>query len=373
MSTKKFYMKLALQMAGAVIGQTSPNPVVGCVIVKDGRILGTGVHMKAGDAHAEVNALHQATDETDGADLYVTLEPCSHYGKTPPCADLIIAKKLRNVFIASLDPNPLVSGKGVEKLRQAGIHVETGICEEEATQLNKYFFHYIQTKKPYVTMKSAVTLDGKTASTSGDSKWITSEAARLDVHQYRHRNDAILVGINTVIRDNPHLTTRLPQGGKHPIRIVLDTHLDIPMESNLLIDNKSSTIIVCGNEADKNKQEQIESKNVTVKRMAYTHIHIEHLLDWLGEEQITSLFVEGGGTVHGSFLESGHFQEVIMYIAPKLLGDNTGSPSFGGSAKKLMSESHLLQFQSLEMIGPDIKVVAIPEKNGGESDVHRNN
>ncbi|MBS4204212.1 bifunctional diaminohydroxyphosphoribosylaminopyrimidine deaminase/5-amino-6-(5-phosphoribosylamino)uracil reductase RibD [Lederbergia citrea] len=371
MATKEMYMKLALEMAEAVVGQTSPNPTVGCVVVKDGIIIGMGAHMKAGDAHAEVNALNDAGDGAKGADLYVTLEPCSHYGKTPPCTDLIIAKQIRNVYIASLDPNPLVSGRGVEKLLQAGINVKTGICEDEAINLNKYFFHYIKTKKPYVTLKTAVTLDGKTAATSGDSKWITSEASRLDVHEYRHKHDAILAGINTIIRDNPHLTTRLPRGGKNPIRIILDTHLAIPLSSNLLIDKQAPTIIVCGSDADGEKQGKIEQTGATVKRMAQTKIEMSDLLQWLGEEQITSLFVEGGSTVHGSFLESGFFQEIIMYMAPKLLGDSTGFPAFGGAKKSLMAESYPLHFKSVELIGPDLKVVAIPAKCGGDEDIHR--
>lgn len=373
MTNKEYYMNLALQMAEAVMGQTSPNPVVGCVIVKNGDVVGMGVHMKAGDDHAEVNALNEAGDLANEADLYVTLEPCSHFGKTPPCADLIIAKNIRNVFIASMDPNPLVSGRGIDKLREAGIYVETGILEKEATRVNKYFFHYIKTKKPFVTLKTAVTLDGKTAAQSGDSKWITSEAARMDVHQYRHKHDAILVGINTVIRDNPHLTTRLPQGGKNPIRIILDTHLDIPLESNLLNDQEAKTIVVCGNKAVREKQERLESEKVTVKRMDHVSINIEHLLVWLGEQQITSLFVEGGSKIHGSFLESGHYQEVILYMAAKLLGDPSGLSSFSGNVKTKMSDSHQLQFTSVEMIGADIKVIATPKKNVGEENVYWNN
>lgn len=372
MAMKEDYMKLALKLAEAVIGQTSPNPAVGCVVVKDGNVIGMGAHLTAGEAHAEVHALEQAGEEAAGADLYVTLEPCSHYGKTPPCADLIIEKKIRNVFIAVMDPNPLVSGSGVEKLRQAGITVETDLCKEEAMQLNKFFFHFIKTKKPFVTLKTAVTFDGKTAASTGDSKWITSEAARQDVHLYRHRHDAILTGINTVIRDNPHLTTRLPQGGKNPIRIVLDTHLDIPLRSNLVNDQAAQTIIVCGSEANEAKQQEIERAGVKVKKMDEPSVQIEPLLEYLGEEQITSLFVEGGSTVHGSFLEKGSFQEIIMYMAPKFLGDPMGISAFGGSPKQLMAESKQLHFKSIEMIGQDIKIVAVPEESEGEVHVHRN-
>ncbi|MBS4210727.1 bifunctional diaminohydroxyphosphoribosylaminopyrimidine deaminase/5-amino-6-(5-phosphoribosylamino)uracil reductase RibD [Bacillus sp. FJAT-50079] len=372
MTAKESYMRLAIQMAKVTIGQTSPNPAVGCVVVKDGKVVGVGVHAKAGEAHAEVNALNQAGADAKGADLYVTLEPCSHVGKTPPCADLIIAKKIRNVFIASIDPNPLVAGEGIEKLRRAGINVEIGICEDDAITLNKYFFHFLKTKKPYVTLKTAVTFDGKTAASTGDSKWITSEAARSDVHQYRHKHDAILVGINTVIRDNPSLTTRLPQGGKNPIRIVLDTHLKISMDSNLLTDHEAPTMIVCGNKADPYKQEQIEKTGAKVKRMPQPDVQIRHLLEWLGEENIISLFVEGGSRVHGTFLESGNYQELIIYIAPKILADRMAFPAFDGTAKTLMAENKPVQFQSVEMVGPDLKVIATPVKCGGEEDVHGN-
>lgn len=360
MGDKQFYMNLAVQLAQSVVGQTSPNPSVGCVVVKNGRILGMGAHMKAGEPHAEVNALKQAGEEADGADLYVTLEPCSHTGRTPPCADLIIEKKIKRVYIASLDPNPIVAGNGVAKLRDAGIIVDFGICEQQAKDLNKCYFHFMKTRKPYVTLKTAVTFDGKTAASSGDSKWITSEDARLDVHRYRNRHDAILVGVNTVIHDNPHLTTRLPQGGKNPIRIVLDTHLNIPLRSNLLIDKAATTIIVCGRQADKEKRAAIEQKGVQVKMMPGDTIEIEPLLDWLGEEQILSVFVEGGSTVHSSFVDAGCFQEIVMYMAPKLLNDREGMLAFSGMPKQLMKESIPFAFKSVEQIGPDIKIVAEP-------------
>ncbi|VEF48785.1 riboflavin biosynthesis protein RibD [Bacillus freudenreichii] len=360
MGDKHFYMNLAIQLANSVVGQTSPNPTVGCVVVKNGRILGMGAHMKAGEPHAEVNALKQAGDEAEGADLYVTLEPCSHTGRTPPCADLVIEKKISRVYIASLDPNPIVAGNGVAKLRDAGISVDFGICEQQARDLNKCYFHFMKTRKPYVTLKTAATFDGKTAASSGDSKWITSEDARLDVHRYRNRHDAILVGVNTVIHDNPQLTTRLPQGGKNPIRIVLDTHLNIPMRSNLLHDKTATTIVVCGRQADKEKRAAIEQKGVQVKMMTGDTIEIEPLLNWLGEEQILSVFVEGGGAVHSSFVEAGCFQEIVMYMAPKLLNDREGTQAFSGMPKQLMKDSIPLAFKSVEQIGPDIKIVAEP-------------
>jgi diaminohydroxyphosphoribosylaminopyrimidine deaminase/5-amino-6-(5-phosphoribosylamino)uracil reductase len=370
MPDKEYYMKLALQLAESVIGQTSPNPPVGCVVVKDGKIIGVGVHLKAGEPHAEVNALRQAGENAKGADLYVTLEPCSHTGRTPPCADLLIRRKLKNVYIAALDPNPIVAGKGVSKLREAGIHVESGVCEHLSTELYKHYFHFMKTNKPFVTLKTAVTFDGKTAASSGNSKWITSEEARKDVHEYRHRHDAILVGINTVLADNPHLTTRLPQGGTHPIRIVLDTSLQIPLDANMLQDGTAPVIVVCGEGANQSKQAVLEENGVKVKRMPSRTIDISSLLEWLGEEQITSLFVEGGNTVHSSFMKESAFQEIIMYMAPVVLCDNAGRPSFGGPPKELIKEGVPLQFQSVETIGPDIKITAVP-KERGDDDVHR--
>lgn len=370
MPDKELYMKLALQLAESVIGQTSPNPPVGCVVVKDGRIIGMGAHMKAGEPHAEVNALMQAGDKAEGADLYVTLEPCSHTGKTPPCANLIIRKKIRNVYIASVDPNPLVGGKGADKLRDAGIFVESGICEDISRTLYKHYFHFIKTKKPFVTLKTAVTFDGKTAAASGNSKWITSKEARMDVHEYRHRHDAILIGVNTVLADNPHLTTRLPQGGIHPIRIVLDTHLTIPLQANMLHDGVAPVIVVCGKGAQQSRQVALEQLGVQVKRMPSDMIHIDSLLTWLGEEQIISLFVEGGSTVHSSFIQDQAFQEIIMYMAPRILSDDKGRPVFGGTPKELIKEGTPIAFQTVEKVGPDIKIIAVP-KEGGEDDIYR--
>lgn len=359
MATKQFYMELALSLAEAVVGQTSPNPAVGCVIVKDGSVVGMGAHLKAGDDHAEVIALKEAGKKAYGADMYVTLEPCSHHGRKPPCTDSIISHQIRNVFVATKDPNPLVAGKGIEKLLQAGVRVETAICEEQAKQINKYFFHYMKTKLPFVTLKTAVTLDGKTATSTGDSKWITSEAARLDVHQYRHVHDAILTGVNTVIHDNPHLTTRLPQGGKNPIRIILDTQLSIPLDANVIQDQQAETMIVCGREADEKREEAINKIGVRVKRMNTDKIKIGPLLKWLGEMQIMSLFVEGGSTVHGSFIDEDYFEEIITYIAPKVIADYEGYHVMRGRPKQWMKESRQLQFKSIESIGPDIKIVAV--------------
>lgn len=357
--SKQEYMSLALTLARSTIGQTSPNPSVGAVVVKDGRIIGMGSHLQAGQAHAEVHALNQAGEQAIGADVYVTLEPCAHHGKTPPCADLLVERKVKKVYVASVDPNPKVAGKGIEKLQRAGIEVEVGLLEEEASEINETFFYYLKTKRPFVTIKAAMTMDGKIATASGDSKWITSEQARMDVHQQRARHDAILVGSNTVRHDNPQLTARLPQGGKNPIRIVLDTHLSLQSD-RLILNNDAPTWIVCGKQADANDFQQ-RHPTIKVIQTATEKIELDHVLTLLGEQGIQSLYVEGGSAIHHSFLQEKLFQECHWYIAPKLLGGKDAIPVIGGIAPEKMSEALDLTIVSLMQIGPDIKIVARPK------------
>ncbi|KEK26047.1 bifunctional diaminohydroxyphosphoribosylaminopyrimidine deaminase/5-amino-6-(5-phosphoribosylamino)uracil reductase RibD [Bacillus gaemokensis] len=356
--TDQEYMRVALQLAQSTEGQTSPNPMVGAVIVKDGKIVGMGAHLRTGEDHAEVHALRMAGDKANGATVYVTLEPCSHFGKTPPCCELLIEKQVKRVVIATLDCNPLVSGNGKKRLQDAGIHVTTGILEEEATLLNRYFFHYMKTKQPFVTIKTAMSLDGKIATTAGESKWITGEKARADVHQSRHTHDAILVGVNTVVTDNPHLTTRLPNGGENPIRIILDTHLRTPLSSHVLTDGMAPTWIVVGKDVEKEKIKVYESQNVSVLQMQTSQIEICDLLSLLGEKQILSLFVEGGQSVHASFLEARCFNEIVTYISPKLIGGKDAPTLFGGTGFIKLQDALSLQIQEMKQIGDDIKIVA---------------
>ncbi|MEN1934630.1 bifunctional diaminohydroxyphosphoribosylaminopyrimidine deaminase/5-amino-6-(5-phosphoribosylamino)uracil reductase RibD [Paenibacillus sp. 102] len=356
--TDQEYMRIALQLAQSTAGQTSPNPMVGAVVVKDGNIVGMGAHLRAGEVHAEVHALRMAGDKAHGSTVYVTLEPCSHFGKTPPCCDLLIEKEVKRVVIATLDCNPLVSGNGAKRLRKAGVSITTGILEEEATLLNQYFFHYMKTKLPFVTIKTAMSLDGKIATTTGESKWITGEAARADVHQYRHTHDAILVGVNTVIADNPSLTTRLPNGGKHPIRIILDTHLRTPLSSHVITDRMAPTWIVVGKDVNKEKIAAYESQTVSVLQMQTSQIEIHDLLLLLGEKQILSLFVEGGQSVHASFLETKCFNEIVTYISPKLIGGKDAPTMFGGTGFIKLQDALSLQIQKMKQIGDDIKIVA---------------
>lgn len=366
------YMKLALSMARAAVGQTSPNPTVGAVVVKNGEILGMGAHLKAGTPHAEVHAIRTAGENARGADLYVTLEPCSHYGKTPPCTELIISSGIKRVVVATLDPNPLVAGSGVKQLRQAGIEVEVGVGTEEANSINEPFFHFIQTGKPYVTLKAAVTLDGKTATKTGDSKWITSTQSRSDVHQLRHEHDAILVGIQTVLKDNPHLTTRLPRGGKNPIRIILDTHLRIPLDANVIKDKTAKTIIITGNELDRQKAGKLQELGTEVVPLSTGRIDINELLTVLGKRRIMSVLVEGGSKVHASFMKAGAFQQLIFYVAPKIIGGIDAIPAIGGEGLDFVREAEKLEFTSVERIGPDIKITAKPIRTDGDKNVYRN-
>ncbi|MBM7621290.1 diaminohydroxyphosphoribosylaminopyrimidine deaminase/5-amino-6-(5-phosphoribosylamino)uracil reductase [Bacillus tianshenii] len=356
----RYYMNVAIDLAGKAAGQTSPNPVVGSVVVKDGEIVGFGAHLKAGEAHAEVHAIRMAGEKVIGSTVYVTLEPCSHHGRTPPCSDLLISSQVKRVVIASVDPNPLVAGSGIKKLKSAGIIVDVGVCEAEALALNDVFFHYIKTKKPYVTLKTASSLDGKTATYTKDSKWITGEEARMDVHRYRHRHDAILVGVGTVIADDPSLTTRLPNGGKNPVRIILDTHLRTPIDARVLTDEEAPTWIITGARADEKKIEALINQQVKVMKLPTEEIKIDNLLTLLGDRGITSLFVEGGATVNGSFLEAGAINQVITYIAPKLIGGALAPTMIGGSGFRSMGVSMNLTIKDITMIGQDIKIISVP-------------
>lgn len=356
------YMKLALDLAASADGQTSPNPLVGAVLVKNHQIVGMGAHLKAGTPHAEVHAVRMAGKEAEGAVAYVTLEPCSHYGKTPPCADLLIENGIRRVVIASVDPNPQVKGRGIEKLRAAGISVDIGVLKEKADSINRFFFHYMKTKTPYVTLKAAATLDGKTATYAGSSKWITGENARKDVHLNRMKHDAILVGAGTAAADDPSLNVRLEQAFRQPVRIVLDTSLRMLPTAKMLQDNGAPVWIVCTSQAEEKKKQELKAAGAEIIELADDTISISVLLKKLGEKNIQSLYVEGGSTVHGSFLEAAAFQELHYYIAPKLVGGKDAFPVFGGQGMELMENAAQLVIKSTETLGEDIKMTAFPKE-----------
>lgn len=364
MKTDREYMQLALDLAASAKGYTNPNPVVGAVLVKDGVIVGTGLHLKAGEPHAEVHAFNMAGDHAKGATLYVTLEPCSHYGKTPPCANLVKESEVSRVVVATMDPNPSVAGRGIRLLQEAGIQVEVGVLEEEARKLNERFIHNMLTNRPFVVSKFAMTLDGKIATHTGHSKWITEEEARLQVHELRHEIDAILVGIGTVLADNPSLTTRLPQGnGKNPIRIILDSDLRIPLSATVVNVEEAQTIIVCSTDADPSKTHQLKEKGVQIIQVSKkeTGLDLEEMLDELYKNGITDLLVEGGAEINASFLRAGLINKFIVYIAPKLLGGRHSKTPFTGMDIETIDEALQLEFDSFEQIGPDLCITAYPK------------
>ncbi len=353
------YMKLAIDLAKAAAGQTSPNPAVGAVVVNHGEIVGMGAHLKAGEAHAEVNALRMAEDRAKGGTIYVTLEPCSHFGRTPPCADLIIKKQLSKVVIASSDPNPLVAGRGIEKLRDAGIEVETGVLQKEADALNPVFFHYIRHKTPYVTLKLACSLDGKTATSGKESKWITCRASRSDGYAQRRIHDAILTGIGTVTADDPHLTAHSAYKANNPIRVILDTHLHICEDARVVTDSAAPTWIFTGKAIDGAKARRLQNEWVNIIRLPSDRIAIEDVLNYLGEKEVTSLLVEGGATIHGSFLQAGAFNQVIAYIAPRLIGGREALSAIGGTGIKHLADVPDLSIEHVEQLDRDLKVTLI--------------
>ncbi|MDZ5473675.1 bifunctional diaminohydroxyphosphoribosylaminopyrimidine deaminase/5-amino-6-(5-phosphoribosylamino)uracil reductase RibD [Bacillus sp. 31A1R] len=360
MTNHEFYMDLALQNAIAMKGQTDPNPLVGSVIVNDNRIVGVGAHMKAGEPHAEIHALRMAGDLAKGGTIYVTLEPCSHYGRTGPCAVAIVEAGIKKVVIATLDPNPVVSGNGVKILKDAGIEVIVGIKEKESQQMNEVFNKFIVEKLPFVTLKSGTTLDGKIATHTSDSKWITSEKAREDVHLLRNQNMAILVGVNTVIADNPSLTTRIPNG-RNPIRVVMDSSLRIPLDSKLVTDQEAETWIFTGENYDKDKKRQLESMGVNIFHTSGKRVNPCEVVKLLGEKQISSLLIEGGGGINAAFLENQLIDKVILYMAPKLIGGQHSPTFLEGTGVEMMRNAVELIDVTVESIGKDFKFVGYPD------------
>ncbi|QYR22513.1 bifunctional diaminohydroxyphosphoribosylaminopyrimidine deaminase/5-amino-6-(5-phosphoribosylamino)uracil reductase RibD [Paenibacillus sp. sptzw28] len=365
MNSDQHFMKLALDMAATAIGKTNPNPVVGAIIVNDGQIVGLGVHRKAGEPHAEVHAFQMASGHTRGATLYVTLEPCSHFGKTPPCAELIRSSGIARVVVAMQDPNPMVAGRGIQLLREEGIEVEVGVLESEARRLNEQFVHHMTHRRPFFISKAAMTLDGKLAASTGHSKWITGEEAQLEVHQIRNEVDAILVGINTVLTDNPHLTTRLPEGGKNPIRIILDSQLRLPDDAHVTDCSEVQTWVVTKLDADPEKVYKLEQMGVEVLSVPETRfgLDLHALSDILHRRGVTSLLVEGGSEVNGSFLRANLIDKWIIYIAPKVLGGRHSITPYGGEDLELMDEAIKVKVHSVRQCGEDICITAYPAYN----------
>ena len=359
------YMRLAMQLAGNAIGRTSPNPLVGAVIVKDNRVVGCGWHRKAGTPHAEVHALNQAGELAQGADVYVTLEPCAHYGKTPPCAKALVEAKVKNVYGGLLDVNPKVAGKGFKILEDAGIHVEYGFLQDELRKQNEVFFKWIEHKKPFIVLKAAMTLDGKIATATGQSKWITNETSRAYGYKLRDIYDGIMVGINTVIEDNPMLTARV-DGGKNPIRIVVDSSLRIDINANVVQDKSAKTIVATTDKADKDKILKLQAQDVdviVVDKDKNDKVDIEKLLDILGQQNICSILVEGGATLSGSFVAKKLVDKVYFFIAPKIVGGKEAKTPVAGTGILNLQEALALKDIQIEKLEEDVLIIGRVDKD----------
>jgi diaminohydroxyphosphoribosylaminopyrimidine deaminase/5-amino-6-(5-phosphoribosylamino)uracil reductase len=354
----EYYMRQALAIAQYATGRTSPNPLVGAVIVKDGRIVGQGWHRQAGTPHAEIHALAQAGDLAKDATIYVTLEPCSHYGRTGPCADALIAAGIKKAVVAMTDPNPLVAGNGLHKLRTAGIEVVEGILAAEAAKQNEVFIKWISTGLPFGILKTAMSLDGKIAAYTGHSKWITGPAARELVHQLRNTYDAILVGIGTVLADNPELTTRLPQGGKNPVRIIVDSLARTPLTANVVTDRQASTIIAVGESAPVDRIEALRSQGAEVLVLETTPagVNLRQLFTVLGERRIASVLIEGGATINAAALSANLIDKMYAFIAPKIIGGKTAPGPVGGTGVAAADQAVALEDVVTEAVGTDILI-----------------
>ncbi len=354
------FMKRALEIAQKGTGFTNPNPLVGAVLVKNGKIIGEGYHEFFGGPHAEINAFSHAEEEVENAEMYVTLEPCSHYGKTPPCAEAIIKKGIRKVIIALTDPNPKVSGRGIKLLKDAGIEVVTGVMEEESRKLNEIFIKYITTEQPFCLLKAAMTLDGKTASVSGDSKWISNEESRQYIHRLRHRLAGIMTGIGTVLKDDPNLTTRLEDDkGRDPVRIIVDSSARIPLTARVLnLYSEAETILAVTDRAETDKLKQLERKGVRIIKTPSSEgkVDLKYLMKALGKMEIDSVLLEGGSELNYSALEAGLVDKVNIFIAPKLIGGRNAKTPVGGNGKNLMKEAVVLKDRKTYTFGEDTMI-----------------
>lgn len=357
MSVHEKYMARAIEIAKTAIGHTSPNPLVGCVVVKEGKIISEACHERYGQFHAERNALTRCKEDTTGATLYVTLEPCCHFGKTPPCTQIIIEKKIKKVYVGSIDPNPLMAGKGIDILRENGIEVETGILKNECDSINQIFFHYISTKTPYVALKYAMTLDGKICSAMGDSKWITGEKSREYVHFLRKKYSGIMVGIGTVLADNPMLNCRI-EGGVNPVRIICDSHLKIPMDCDIVKTAKDIRTIIAYCDGNPDKENSLKSASVElIKTDRHEgHVDLRQLLKELGSMKIDSVLVEGGATLNGSFVSEGLAKKVYAFIAPKIIGGKNAKSPVEGAGISFMKDSMKLDNISVTRFDDDIMI-----------------
>ena len=360
-----FWMRRALRLAAK--GFAPPNPMVGCVLVRNGVVVGEGYHSHAGQPHAEANAVQHAGAEAAGSTAYVNLEPCSHYGRTPPCADALVRAKVSRVVCAVTDPNPKVAGSGFERLRAAGISVDVGISETEARRLNEAFFHYHATGAPFVTIKAAATLDGKTATRTGSSQWVTGEAARRFAHRLRAQAGAVLVGIGTLLADDPLLTARLtPPPPRQPLRVVVDSRLRTPPESKLVGSAREwpadcPLLIATTELADPAREPALAGDGVEILRIPAARdgrVDLSVLLQTLGERQIISVLVDGGGEMNAAFAFAGLAQKALFFVAPKIAGGREAKTGVEGCGVELMSDAIPMELHNIRRLGPDVLMEA---------------
>jgi diaminohydroxyphosphoribosylaminopyrimidine deaminase/5-amino-6-(5-phosphoribosylamino)uracil reductase len=359
------YMRMALRLAEKARGRTSPNPMVGAVVVKNGRVVASGWHRKAGEPHAEALALAKARKAAKGATLYVTLEPCSHTNKrTPPCSPLVVASGVKRVVIAMRDPNPQVAGGGIRTIRKAGIEVTTGVLEVEARKLNEAYVKYITTGLPFVTLKIAQTLDGRIATSRGESKWITGADARKEGHRLRDIHDAIMVGINTVLKDDPSLTTRIP-GGRDPVRVIVDSKLRTPAMARVLTQRSTAaTYIACLMGAPKDRFHRLldAGAEILIARGVGGRVDLPALMSMLTTFGVTSVLLEGGAEVNAAALKSGIVDKVVLFIAPTLMTGKDSLCSVGGMSPQKLAQSVQLRDIILRQVGRDIMVEGYVQK-----------
>jgi len=354
------YMRMALGQAACGVGKVNPNPLVGAVIVQNNTVIGSGYHKQFGGPHAEINAIRHANEDIKGATMYVTLEPCSHYGKTPPCVDTLINAGFSRVVIAMQDPNPLVAGKGIEKQRKNGILAEVGLLEAEAMELNRIFIKYIKTGRPYLVLKSAMSLDGKIATVGGHSKWISCHESRQYVHTLRNELKGIMVGVNTVIIDDPQLTTRLNNAkGRNPVRIVVDSKGRIPLTARILQDGENNPVIIATTrQCPDVKCQQLMNAGHKVLILPDKDglVDLNILMETLGKMEIDGILLEGGGTLNESALRAGIVDEVQFFIAPMLIGGQKAITPVEGCGFESIDESIHLHDLKIKQIGCDILV-----------------
>lgn len=353
--TDRDFMMRAIELAKKGEGWTNPNPMVGAVIVKNGKIIGEGYHEKCGQLHAERNAIASLTESAEGATIYVTLEPCCHYGKTPPCTEAILEQKIARVVIGSRDPNPKVAGKGAEILRRAGLQVQEDFMREECDELNPVFFHYITNKTPYVVLKYAMTADGKIATKTGASKWITGEEARNEVQLMRHKYMGIMAGIGTVLADDPLLNTRI-EGKKSPVRIICDSKLRMPLDSQICKTAREYKTIIAYSVGEEEKVNQLLELGIQLIQCPDRHgkVDLKKLMEQLGEQGIDSILLEGGGTLNDSALQAGIVQKLMVFVAPKLFGGEESKTPIEGAGVNEPAEAVRMNLKGVKQVGEDL-------------------